>query len=709
MGGMHNPSVSVFFGLTCQRSVAAGSPGSFPKLALQNQFCRTMKNRPWALSGTGLFTSSVQAKIFAQKGRLWPLTLLACLGSLGVATAHAQAMDSVNNWTSPASAKWESPYWSLGTLPASDQTVRIMNDGYKAVNIDSTTLADFPSSLTVGSLEVGAPTNGLSTLLLNYFGLNTPLKVVNSCLIGTNGTLLNLASSFEVDGANGGTLIIDGGTFTQEAGLTVASAPVQVLDGSLNATNATMNLGALQVGGSFPKHGVFNQSGGTVLSSAITIGNGRYLLESNAVLYALAPTHVADGAGDFLQTGGTYYGDVDVGLGYYTLQGGLLHGSNIDTITLGFFDHSGGTVEVHNVSARGLGTDFSIFPGYRLFNTGILHSATITLTHWGYFRQSGGTLVLTNQFNLVDPAGPPVRFEFDAGNAFMPSLVVSNAGDYLQYGGTNEISGDLLLYNSAIAIYGGRLVTANTGIGEGSRLYNQGGTHEVSGVLSITGSYTLVEGELLVNGVYLRGNLLLGGGSPPPPGPAVFENAGLINFGGSIFLSSSQDSMGQLQLATNGTIYLEASPLVVRFADSSALNWDSSSRLVIQGWAGSYSGNGATQLYFGNSSGGLTPAQLALVRFLDPAGSQPGSYNAQILSTGEVVPASPPALLSSRSANQLVLTWSGNYQLFSATNVAGPYQPVSGAASPYTNDMRADPHRFFILQPPTAKLDVGSL
>jgi len=79
-----------------------------------------------------------------------------------------------NNWTNPSSAKWESPFWSLGMLPAYDQTVNIANDGYKAVNIDNTTLANFPGSMTVGSLGISAPTNGLSTLLLNYFGQSTP-------------------------------------------------------------------------------------------------------------------------------------------------------------------------------------------------------------------------------------------------------------------------------------------------------------------------------------------------------------------------------------------------------------------------------------------------------------------------------------------------------------------------------------------------------
>ena len=79
----------------------------------------------------------------------------------------------------------------------------------------------------------------------------------------------------------------------------------------------------------------------------------------------------------------------------------------------------------------------------------------------------------------------------------MPSLVVSNGGDYLQRGGTNEVSGDISLYNSAIAIYGGRLSAGNMGIGEGARVYQQGGTAEVRDVLSITGSYSLEEGTFL--------------------------------------------------------------------------------------------------------------------------------------------------------------------------------------------------------------------
>jgi hypothetical protein len=547
---------------------------------------------------------------------------------------------TANNWTNPSSGKWESSSWSMGTLPASDQVVTIVNDGYKAVNIDTTSVSGSPTSLTVGSLEVGAPADGLSTLLLNYAGLNTPLKVLEAFELQTNGTFLNLSSSFEVDGTNGA-VTIEGGTFIQDGGLTVVTGAVQVVNGTLNATNATMNLGPLQVGGAYPESGTLSQSGGTILSSGITIGRGKYSLLTNSTLYALGGTELTNTEASFVQTGGANYGDVDVEQGSYDLEDGLVQGVNLSTITLGTFTQNGGTVQVQNLSARGLGSDFSPFASYNL-NTGTLYCATLKLSHYGLILQSGGALSITNGLNLFDPTGAGVRFELDRGSAFMPSLVISNAGDYLQRGGTNQVVGDISLY-STFAIYGGALSAANLGVGEGARVYQQGGIIEVSQVLSITGIYALQEGTVSVNGIYLRGSLTIESQQGSPP---VLNNSGLINFGGTLAISASQNSLGQLGLSTNGTISLGGSSPVVRFADSSALNWDANSRLTIDGWSGSSTGNGSTQIYFGNSSGGLTPAQLSQIVF----SVGPNLYSAKILSTGEIVPdqgSSIPSIVNS--------------------------------------------------------------
>ncbi len=77
-------------------------------------------------------------------------------------------------------------------------------------------------------------------------------------------------------------------------------------------------------------------------------------------------------------------------------------------------------------------------------------------------------------------------------------------------------------------------------------------------------------------------------------------------------------------------------------------------------------------------------------------------YPAQILSTGEIVPAQQlqrPVLTTTRMPNALVLSWSGNHRLLSTTNVTGPYEPISGASSPWTN-LFSQPRQFFVLSPP---------
>jgi hypothetical protein len=49
------------------------------------------------------------------------------------------------------------------------------------------------------------------------------------------------------------------------------------------------------------------------------------------------------------------------------------------------------------------------------------------------------------------------------------------------------------------------------------------------------------------------------------------------------------------------------------------------------------------------------------------------------------------------NGSQLVLTYSGG-TLLGATNILGPWTPVAGATSPYTNNVTAAPQMFFKLQ-----------
>ena len=54
-----------------------------------------------------------------------------------------------------------------------------------------------------------------------------------------------------------------------------------------------------------------------------------------------------------------------------------------------------------------------------------------------------------------------------------------------------------------------------------------------------------------------------------------------------------------------------------------------------------------------------------------------------------------PALSFNRLGSNIVLTWTGGYPLLSSTNVAGPYAPVPGASSPYTNATGSPKQQYF--------------
>jgi hypothetical protein len=121
-------------------------------------------------------------------------------------------------------------------------------------------------------------------------------------------------------------------------------------------------------------------------------------------------------------------------------------------------------------------------------------------------------------------------------------------------------------------------------------------------------------------------------------------------------------------------------------------------QLIVYNWNGSTNGGGADQLIFGANSSALTANQVAQIRFINPGGFPSATYPARILSTGEVLPRPLPVLSMQNNRTNLVLSWSGNSILQSATNVIGPYSDVAEATSPYTVDLHQFPIQFFRLR-----------
>lgn len=110
-------------------------------------------------------------------------------------------------------------------------------------------------------------------------------------------------------------------------------------------------------------------------------------------------------------------------------------------------------------------------------------------------------------------------------------------------------------------------------------------------------------------------------------------------------------TMAQVVLSANATIQMGTaggSGVKLNFTDSSTAAWTGT--LTIANWNGSVYGGGPDQIWFGTAAGGLTAAQLAQVKWLNPfgAGDVIGAYQ---LASGEIVPAVGQSSFSSISGH----------------------------------------------------------
>jgi hypothetical protein len=131
----------------------------------------------------------------------------------------------------------------------------------------------------------------------------------------------------------------------------------------------------------------------------------------------------------------------------------------------------------------------------------------------------------------------------------------------------------------------------------------------------------------------------------------------------------------------------------VRFADSHTQAWTGALQIWRQG------SNHCAHIYFGTNAQGLSAEQLDQVQFMINGQNGPTNFAAVLLPTGELVPQGPPPMCYTNCGNTLVLSWPGGYELLTATNPGGPYEPVPAAASPFTNTLN-ERQRFFRLHLP---------
>jgi fibronectin-binding autotransporter adhesin len=127
----------------------------------------------------------------------------------------------------------------------------------------------------------------------------------------------------------------------------------------------------------------------------------------------------------------------------------------------------------------------------------------------------------------------------------------------------------------------------------------------------------------------------------------VNDNA-LITLQDAILVTDNTvESFGPISIAGANQLQLGGSN-ILNIADSSTQIW--SSTLAILNWGGLSMGGGDDQIYFGSDANGLTTSQLSKISFVDPTvdgQGYTGSFGANILASGEIVPIIPePSFVS---------------------------------------------------------------
>jgi hypothetical protein len=596
-----------------------------------------------------------------------------CRSSLSIPflflVAMAPAFADTNSWTKPGNGFWEEQtYWSLGVLPDPTQQILFDNAGLKALVIGPQTAQNFPQSLSVASLRVGAPADSYNVLMLALAGFEQPLQT-GSLAVEPNGAVVMQGSSLVVlaDPVPYIRALSIGGSFSQGDSSQVTAFSLGLKSGSYFLTNGTLTVNSLlEDWGNFVQYGGENNAGRLHVEE-----NGEYHLYNGQVQGFL---RISD-RGSFFQYGGDVAADVDVGFDYtgglYVMSGGTLTG----TMTVpsargsGAVQQSGGTNFAASL-AIGNGSRFGGWGSYVLSNGVVAVRSSTTLRALGTFDQWDGlhtiasNLVMTGS-DLGSLGGIANASYSLRGGTLSATTLTMWIATFEQDRGSNLISGDVIIgppgpfsntgvYASLYTLDGGFLSASNLTINgsfNGGNIVDSGGfdqaggTNIISSDLRIMGQapnfhgYTLTAGNLSVNNISISN------------GAAFYHNGGGINHTGVLTLAGGswqarpgEQTLGPMVLASGDVtntsdINFPAGASVLRLANSSGKAWSPAANLYINNWHGSASGGGETQLVFGTGEKGLTHQQLALIKFSLPG----GLYPARCLATGEVVPRKHPS------------------------------------------------------------------
>lgn len=271
----------------------------------------------------------------------------------------------------------------------------------------------------------------------------------------------------------------------------------------------------------------------------------------------------------------------------------------------------------------------------------------ITVVGPNSYTQSDGTLIVGSVSVYSVPeylkggGGILLEATFTVAGGFMECSSMYIDGDYYQTGGTNCVSGDIVLNDYFAFFHSAGFLCASNFDSSAAFAQNVGGTVVITNELRLAG-YGGQAGPYYGSGDLTVSNITLTHGTVFSfDGNSVNQSGILSVENGQLFFSGDGAyHLGRLQLnsGTNSAISFLSGPCVLHLAESTGMAWTNSAVLNIQTWTGSLYGGGQQRIIFGSDAGGLTSHQLSQIQFQNPAGLAPGNYPARILATGEVVP-----------------------------------------------------------------------
>ncbi|HVK58394.1 MAG TPA: hypothetical protein VM735_06405, partial [Candidatus Kapabacteria bacterium] len=513
---------------------------------------------------------------------------------------------TTNFWTKPSDGKWtESSAWSLGILPDNSQSVAILNDNPKTIEIDAATAQAFPSSLSMQHLVVS---NG-NTVLLNRLGADHPLTL-NA---GTNrwqGLELSGGArlvTFDSRIAINGSLRVLKGRLSQEGGTVTTDHAVFASGGFYYLTNGLFETADLEL----PSSGIIYQYGGTAraLNTLRLISGSSYNM-FDGELFVGGTLNVSDSSGFFQFGGLNQAGELLVAsilssVGY-VLNSGTLLVSNAwisAGMSSSMFEQNGGVQIVTNaIHLRGSARYYPPQPIIASYEVG--HYATV----------SARTLEADSSFGFWS-------YENHGQSHFKEDIRFFGSPDYpcdlIMRGGALTCS-KFLVQDAVVDIqqFGGAMIVSN--------LFSFGGYYPgvYGGQHARPARYDFSQGTLSASHIDLSAEWVIGSSSET----GRINNPGSFRMAGTLQVGNATELFGKFILASNATINLKDGDASLSFARSDSEIWKNSATLLVLNWDGNTNGGGKDQLRFGNNRNALTPKQVSQIQFIDPVNLPGGTY-----------------------------------------------------------------------------------